>query len=68
MLIYNQLSHRALSNHSHLEVHHSNNILGIFLKQCSNEMVVKKKFNVGDTVRINRTTNIFENENYTYST
>ena len=29
---------------------------------------VKKKFNVGDTVRINRTTNIFEKVNYLWST
>ncbi|XP_065572725.1 uncharacterized protein LOC136035056 [Artemia franciscana] len=68
MLSYNQCPHRSQSNLSALEVHHSNNTLDIFLKQYSNEKVVKNKFNVGDTVRINRKTNIFEKGNYLRST
>jgi len=37
------------------------NTVDIFLKQYSDEsQVKKKKFNLGDTVRINRTGNIFE--------
>ena len=37
MLIYNQRPRQSLSKHSHPEVHHGENILGMFLKQYSNE-------------------------------
>jgi hypothetical protein len=55
MLIYNQRPHRSLSNSNPTEVHHADqNTLDTFLKQySSSEMVVKKKFNVGDNIRIN---------------
>ena len=70
MLIYNQRPHRSLSNSTPMEVHHSDHdTIDTFLKQYSNETIVKKKkFNVGDTVRINRTTNVFEKGNYLWST
>jgi len=72
MLIYNQRPHRSLSNSTPTEVHHSDHdTIDTFLKQYSNESKVKKKknkFNVGDTVRINRTTNVFEKGNYLWST
>ena len=68
MLIYNQRPHRSLSNISPQEVHHSENTFDTFLKQYSSEKNVKKKFNVGDTVRINRTTNIFEKGNCLWTT
>ena len=39
-------------------------MLNIFLRQCFNEMhMKKKKLNVGDSVRINQTSNIFEKKN-----
>jgi hypothetical protein len=53
-----------------MEVHHDGNTLDTFLKHYANgggfwvEKKKKKKFNVGDTVRINRTTNVFEKSNY----
>ena len=65
-MIYIQRPHRSLFSASPHEVHHSDNTY--FLKQYSNEKVGKKKFNVGDIVRINRTRNIFENRNYLWST
>ena len=70
MLIYNQRPHRSLSNSTPTEVHHSHHdTIDTFLKQYSNETSVKKKkFNVGDTVWINRTTNVFEKGNYLWST
>ena len=70
MLIYNQRPHRSLSNSTPTEVHHSDHdTIDTFLKQYFNETIVKtKKFNVGDTVRINRTTNVFEKGNYLWST
>ena len=70
MQIYNHRPHRSLSNSSPRDVHYSENTFDAFLKQYSNgnEKKKKKKFNVGDTVRINRTTNIFEKENYLWST
>ena len=69
MSIYNQRPRRSLSNHSLLEAHRSSNsTLVIFLQQYSNEKVLKKKFNVGDTVQINRTSDIFEKGNYLWST
>ena len=67
MLIYNQSPHRYLSTHNPLQVHHGNNTLDIFLKQYSNGKIVKRKFNVGDIVRINRISNIFEKGNYLWS-
>jgi len=68
MLIYNQHPNRSVSDHSPFEVHHSDNILGICLKQYSSENVVKKKFNTGDTVRINRLSIIFGKGNYLWPT
>ena len=70
MQIYNHRPHRSLSNSSPRDVHYSENTFDAFLKQYSNgnEKKKKKKFNVGDTVRINRTTNIFEKGNYLWST
>ena len=58
MLIYNQRLHPSLANHSPLEVHHEENTLEIFIKQYSNKgrQMREKKFNVGFTVRIIRTT------------
>ena len=59
-----------LSNSTPTEVHHSDHdTIYTFLKRYSNDTSVKKKkFNVGDTVRINRTTNVFEKGNYLWST
>ena len=74
MLIYNQFPHRSLSNSRPIEVHRTDgNILDTFLKQYSNSSegsreVKKKKFNVGDIIRINRTTKVFEKGNYFRST
>jgi hypothetical protein len=69
LLIYNQRPHRSLSNSIPTEVRHSDHdTFDTFLKQYSNETIVKKKFNVGGTVRINRTTNVFEKGNYLWST
>ena len=69
MLIYNQQPHRSLSNSTPTEVHHSDHdTIDTFLKQYSNERIVKKKFNVCDTVRINRTNNVFEKGNHLWST
>jgi hypothetical protein len=68
MLIYDQHSHQSLSNVRPLEAHHSVNTLDIFLKLFSNEKAGKKKFDIGDTVRINRTRHIFEKGNYLWST
>ena len=62
MQIYNQRRHRFLFDTSLQEVHYRGNTH--FLKQYSNEKAGKKKFSVGDTVRINRTKNIFEKGNY----
>ena len=67
MLINNQRPYQSFFNHSPPEVHHSNNIHDIFPKQYSNEKIVTKKINVGDIIRINRTT-IFEKGNYERST
>jgi hypothetical protein len=61
IMIYIQRPHRSLFNAIPHEVHHSDNTH--FLKQYSNEKVGKKKFNVGDIVRINHTRNIFEKGN-----
>ena len=65
MLSYNHHPHR--SNSTLLEVHRGDgNTLDIFLKQYSNKVreVKKKKFNAGDTVRINRPAIVFEKGNY----
>ena len=60
-IIYNQHSHRSLSHHSPLEIHHSNSTLDIFRKQYPNKTFVRKrKLNVGDTDRINETSNILK--------
>jgi hypothetical protein len=69
MLIYNQRPHQSLSNSTPTEVHHSDHdTFDTFLKQYSNEAIVKKKINVGGTVRVNRKTNFFEKGNYLWST
>ena len=54
--IYNQ----SLSIVNHQNGHRrDHDALDNFLGQYSSEKVVKKKFNAGDTLRINRTSNIF---------
>ena len=66
MQVYNQRPHRSLSNLSPFEAHHNdNNTLDIFVKQYSsnNENGIKSKLIVGDRVRINRSSNIFEKGN-----
>jgi hypothetical protein len=69
MLIYNQLPRQSLSNSTPTKVHHSDHdTFDTFLKQYSNETIVKKKFNVGYTVQINRPINVFEKGNYLWST
>ena len=68
MLAYNQSPEQSLFNHSPLEVPHSNNTFDAFLKQYSNEKVVKRKLNVGDIVWINGTSNSFEKKNHLWST
>ena len=69
MQICNQHPHRSLPNVAPQKFHlGDHDTLDSFLNQICSEKVVKKIFNACDTIRINRTTNIFHMVIYLWST